>query len=157
MKEINENSAQTITLLNILLAEQFTVMLKVWQFHWNVQGKSFGSYHADMKTLYEAAYNRVDEVAERIRALNGTPLSSMENMLETTRIEEVPTQNASSITAAQMWATIRDDWGKIIMEIKNIHAKIGESDLGTKSFLEGMVEDMEKEHWMLLARTQTEE
>ena len=78
----SEDIAKSLVLLNGLLADHFTLLLKTWQFHWNVIGSSFGSYHEAMLKLYEAEIERVDGVAERVRALGGRPLGSMEAMLD---------------------------------------------------------------------------
>ena len=50
----SEDIAKSLVLLNGLLADHFTLLLKTWQFHWNVIGSSFGSYHEAMLKLYEA-------------------------------------------------------------------------------------------------------
>lgn len=47
-----EELERSALLLNGLLADHFTLMLKTWQFHWNVVGDSFGSYHEAMLKLY---------------------------------------------------------------------------------------------------------
>ena len=62
----SEDIAKSLVLLNGLLADHFTLLLKTWQFHWNVIGSSFGSYHEAMLKLYEAEIERVDDVAERV-------------------------------------------------------------------------------------------
>ena len=83
-----EELERSALLLNGLLADHFTLLLKTWQFHWNVVGNSFGSYHEGMLKLYEAEIERVDDVAERIRALGKRPLGSMEAMLQNNHIQE---------------------------------------------------------------------
>ena len=65
-----EELERSALLLNGLLADHFTLLLKTWQFHWNVVGNSFGSYHEGMLKLYEAEIERVDDVAERISTLD---------------------------------------------------------------------------------------
>ena len=61
-----EELERSALLLNGLLADHFTLLLKTWQFHWNVVGNSFGSYHEGMLKLYEAEIERVDDVAETV-------------------------------------------------------------------------------------------
>ena len=46
-----EELERSALLLNGLLADHFTLMLKTWQFHWNVVGDSFGCYHEAMLKL----------------------------------------------------------------------------------------------------------
>ncbi len=141
----SEAAAKSTALLNGLLADHFTLLLKIWQFHWNVEGDSFGSYHARMKELYDAEIDFVDDTAERIRAVGGVPLTSMEAMLQNNHIQEW----AGGIPPAiDMWAMINADYGTVISRIREIHEQIDPSDLGTLNFLEDMITKMEKDAWM---------
>lgn len=143
-----EELERSALLLNGLLADNFTLMLKTWQFHWNVVGDSFGSYHEAMLKLYEEEIERVDDVAERVRALGKRPLGSMEAMLQNNHIKEFGMSEAVP-QALDMWKIIRDDWDKLIRSIRDIHKQIPENDLATLNFLEDMIESMEKEAWMV--------
>ena len=143
-----EELERSALFLNGLLADHFTLMLKTWQFHWNVVGDSFGSYHEAMLKLYEEEIERVDDVAERIRALGKRPLGSMEAMLQHNHIKEFGMSEAVP-QALDMWKIIRDDWDKLIRSIRDIHKQIPENDLATLNFLEDMIESMEKEAWMV--------
>lgn len=149
-----EERKRSISLLNGLLADHFTLMLKVWAFHWNVVGPSFESYHKDMQKLYEAQIERVDDTAERIRALNGRTLTSMSGMMSHNHIlefgEEQPVPEA-----LKMWEIITNDWGVLIKSIRDIHKAVPENDLGTLNFLEDMIETMEKEDWFNRSRNAT--
>lgn len=141
-KEVMDNS---IALLNRLFADHFTFLLKVWQFHWNVRGDSFGSYHERMKELYDKQIDYVDDTAERIRALGGTPLTSMEAILQNNHIQE---HEGGVPAAMEMWRVILGDMESIIQLIRDIHSRIDSSDLGTLNFLEDMITKMEKDAWM---------
>ncbi len=56
--------------LSRVLADSYTLYLKTHNFHWNVTGPMFQTLH----TMFEVQYNElalaVDELAERIRALD---------------------------------------------------------------------------------------
>lgn len=149
-----EEEDKSAKLLNSLLADHFTLLLKTWQFHWNVVGDSFGSYHEAMLKLYEAEIERVDDVAERIRALGKRPLGSMDAMLTSTTILEF-SMGEKVPEALKMWEIIRDDWDNVIQRIREIHGQIPEKDLATLNFLEDMIEAMEKEAWMNRSYTAT--
>ena len=101
-----------------------------------------------MLKLYEEEIERVDDVAERIRALGKRPLGSMEAMLQNNHIKEFGMGEAVP-QALDMWKIIRDDWDKLIRSIRDIHKQIPENDLATLNFLEDMIESMEKEAWMV--------
>jgi starvation-inducible DNA-binding protein len=143
----SEDIAKSLVLLNGLLADHFTLLLKTWQFHWNVIGSSFGSYHEAMLKLYEAEIERVDGVAERVRALGGRPLGSMEAMLQANHIQEYEMSQPLP-TNMEMWKIISADWDTVIRRIREIHDQVPPADQGTLNFLEDMIESMEKEAWM---------
>lgn len=61
---------QVVEPMSALLASSYTLYLKTQNYHWNVTGPMFTTLH----TLFEAQYTElamaVDEIAERVRALD---------------------------------------------------------------------------------------
>ena len=53
-----------------LLADTYTLYLKTHNFHWNVTGPMFNSLHTMFMTQYTDLWTSLDEIAERIRALD---------------------------------------------------------------------------------------
>lgn len=143
-----EELERSALLLNGLLADHFTLMLKTWQFHWNVVGTAFGSYHEAMKGLYESEIERVDSIAERIRSLGKRPLGSMEAILQANHIQEFK-MNEQVPEGIDMWRIISNEWDRVIQFIRDIHGQIPKNDLATLNFLEDMIDSMEKEAWMI--------
>ena len=62
-KQIGEGLAR-------LLADTYTLYLKTHNFHWNVTGPMFNSLHSMFMTQYNELWLSLDEIAERIRALD---------------------------------------------------------------------------------------
>jgi starvation-inducible DNA-binding protein len=56
--------------LSKLLADTYTLYLKTHYFHWNVTGPMFNSLHLMFETQYTELAIAVDDIAERIRALD---------------------------------------------------------------------------------------
>ncbi|HMN68248.1 MAG TPA: Dps family protein [Bdellovibrionales bacterium] len=56
--------------LSRLLADSYTLYLKTHNFHWNVSGPMFNTLHTMFETQYNELALAVDEIAERIRALD---------------------------------------------------------------------------------------
>jgi len=52
-----------------LLADSYTLYLKTHNFHWNVTGPMFQTLHIMFMDQYTEAWNAIDLIAERIRAL----------------------------------------------------------------------------------------
>lgn len=136
--------------LNELLGSHFTVMTYAWGCHWNVTGMGFKAAHDFLKDLYEAEQERVDATAERIRALGGMASASIEKMERRTLISaDGDTVNSHDITS--VWSSLARLWGSLINIIADVHGVTAEDDIATRSFLENMTEEMQKELWMIKA------
>ena len=55
--------------LSRLLADTYILYLKTHNFHWNVEGPMFQTLHLMFMGQYTEAWNAIDPIAERIRAL----------------------------------------------------------------------------------------
>ena len=55
--------------LSRMLADTYLLYLKTHNFHWNVEGPMFQTLHQMFMEEYTEAWNAVDLIAERIRAL----------------------------------------------------------------------------------------
>ncbi|MSP50719.1 MAG: DNA starvation/stationary phase protection protein [Alphaproteobacteria bacterium] len=61
--------------LTRVLADSYALYFKTHAFHWNVTGPTFFSLHEMFAAQYNEVWTALDEIAERIRALGGTPPS----------------------------------------------------------------------------------
>lgn len=136
--------------LNELLGSHFTVMTYAWGCHWNVIGMGFKATHDFLKDLYEAEQERVDATAERIRALGGMASASIEEMERRTLIS-ADGDTVNSHDMASVWSSLARLWGSLINIIADVHGVTAEADIATRSFLENMTEEMQKELWMITA------
>ena len=55
--------------LSRMLADTYLLYLKTHNFHWNVEGPMFQTLHVMFMGQYTEAWNAIDPIAERIRAL----------------------------------------------------------------------------------------
>jgi starvation-inducible DNA-binding protein len=74
--------------LSRLLADSYTLQLKTQSFHWNVTGPSFSSLHALFGEQYAELALAVDELAERIRALDAPAPGSGSAFARLTALKE---------------------------------------------------------------------
>ncbi len=74
--------------LHVLLASSYFLYLKTQNFHWNVTGKAFHSYHLMFQEQYEELAEAIDEIAERIRALGYFPKGSFASFAKSTLVED---------------------------------------------------------------------
>lgn len=83
--------------LSHLLADTYTLYLKTHNFHWNVTGPQFNTLHQMFMVQYTELWQALDEIAERIRALDMPAPGSYAAFAKLTSIEEetgVPTADA---------------------------------------------------------------
>lgn len=130
-----------------LLGSHYIVMTYAWGCHWNVTGNGFKAAHDFLKELYEAEQDRIDSTAERIRALGSTCPATMLQMEQATLIDSA--LSSSEFTMTSVWLGLSELWKELISIACSVHAVIPDSDIATKSFLENMVESMQKELWMI--------
>ena len=71
-----------------LLADTYTLYLKTHNYHWNVTGPLFNTLHLMFETQYTELATAVDEIAERIRALDFPAPGSYRAYAKLTEIEE---------------------------------------------------------------------
>ena len=70
-KKIAKGSHRDLALsLAELLASSYVLYLKTQSYHWNVTGSQFSSLHHLFEEQYKDFIPAIDEIAERIRALN---------------------------------------------------------------------------------------
>ncbi len=55
--------------------------------HWNIKGREFFELHLKFEELYDDAFLKIDEIAERILTLEGQPLHTFSDYLSTSKIK----------------------------------------------------------------------
>ena len=141
------------TILNNLLADHFVLLAKTWNYHWNMKGSSFRSYHTFLEDLYNGLIEDIDSIAERVRDLDERPIGSLKGCLEHNRIKEQDEEKALP-DAKGMLTALLDDNAELIRQIREDLETIDKEeskDFGTSNFLEDMIEKKEKVTWMIRA------
>lgn len=69
--------------LKILLATEYSYVVKAQLFHWNVEGPDFAQLHEFFGSIYQEVYdNAIDQTAEYIRTLDDYTPGSFERFTE---------------------------------------------------------------------------
>lgn len=76
------------TSLNQVLADSYALMALTHLAHWNVEGPGFFGLHAAFQTQYEELFVAIDEIAERIRALDTYAIGGLGALGKTASVEE---------------------------------------------------------------------
>ena len=83
-----QDMSKIVERLNGLLANYHVFYTNVRGYHWNVRGSDFFTLHVKFEELYTAMQLQIDEIAERILMLNGTPLHASSDFLRIASIKE---------------------------------------------------------------------
>ncbi|MBN3943253.1 MAG: Dps family protein [Nostoc sp.] len=144
----DEQRQGVINLLNQDLADAYLLLVKTKKYHWDVVGPQFRSLHQLWEEHYQKLTLNIDALAERVRALGGYPVGSLEGFLKIATLKE----HAGSVpTATGMVANLVDDHEQVI---RNLRDHVDQSsdkfhDQGTADFLTGLLEQHEEIAWML--------
>lgn len=145
-----KNRKEVIVLLNELLADEFIVYVKTLNFHWNLKGPHFNHMHKFFEQQYEDLLDIVDEVAERVRALDGTAIGTMSECLKLTQLKETPGKLPD---LHGMVKALLTDYDLIIAELRKgiTVCEVEYKDSTTSNFLADLAMRQEKMAWMLRA------
>ena len=85
----NKNVENVVVALQNLLADFQVYYTNLRGFHWEIKGRGFFVRHEKFESMYDDAAAKVDEIAERILSLGGTPENRYSGYLKVARIPEV--------------------------------------------------------------------
>lgn len=138
--------SSVVDALSHLLADTYVLYTKTQNFHWNVKGPLFYSYHKMFEAQYEELSEAIDTLAERIRSLHQLSPASMAEFLKLTSLKE----SSNSLHAEMMVKTLLADHETIAKNIEKLFAVI--EDDGDEVTLDLFIERKaahDKTAWML--------
>ena len=132
--------------LSRVLADTYTLYLKTHYFHWNVTGPMFQTLHLMFEQQYTELALAVDQVAERIRALNVFAPGSYAAFSKLSSIQE----ETSVPTAEDMIRQLVEGQEAVIRVARSVFpvAEKG-GDQVTADLLTQRMQIHEKTAWML--------
>jgi len=136
----------TISALNHVVANLTVLNQKLRHFHWNVVGENFFDIHEFFGTIYDQLVEHIDQFAERVRQLKGTPVHTLKDMIDLAIVSE--TSDTPSDMA--MCKEILEDFDKVISSlgvVVDMSAKRG--DRPTTYLVDTVVGCYEKHQWFL--------
>ncbi|MGN5650668.1 Dps family protein [Bacillus sp. Brlt_9] len=128
----------------------FTVLYeKLHHYHWYVSGSGFFTLHEKFQADYEQITEFVDELAERLLMINGTPVSTLSEYLKLSTL----TENQKSTTDAEsMVKNLVSDYELIVKELKEGISIADElEDPVTEDLFIHITAELEKKIWMYKA------
>ncbi len=74
--------------LNLVLADAYALMALTHLAHWNVEGPDFFQLHKAFEKQYQQLFVSVDEIAERVRALEAYTLGGLNALAKAAQMDE---------------------------------------------------------------------
>ncbi len=132
--------------LNLVLADTYALMGLTHLAHWNVEGEQFFALHKAFEEQYEGLFEAVDEIAERVRALDAYALGGLGALAKLASIEEFK----SPLSQKDYVAALIVVHEKVHADLIALRDNAGQgSDLETQDLAIGRLRWHEKAMWML--------
>lgn len=134
--------------LNVQIANWSVLYTKLHRYHWFVKGPLFFTLHEKFEELYNESATVVDEVAERLLAIGGTPVATMKDYLNFATIEETKGES----NANDMVSSLVSDYKHLKAELKELAdlAAQNEND-AINDLAVGLLVKLDTHIWMLSA------
>lgn len=134
--------------LNLQIANWTVLYTKLHNFHWFVKGPNFFTLHEKFEELYNEAAGYIDELAERLLAIGGKPVATLQESLSAASLSEAK----GGETPEAMVEAIIADFATLQVELKQgMEAAEEAQDEATGDLLLGILSALEKHNWMLNA------
>lgn len=133
--------------LNLLLADSYSLMSLSHHAHWNVEGPGFFALHNAFQTHYENLFTAIDDIAERVRALDAYSLGGLRAFSQEAGLEEFPT---GSVAARDYVAGLIVAHEKTLADAVALRDAAGTAnDLESQDLAIGRISWHQKTTWML--------
>lgn len=143
---LHEAKANELVLkLNSLLASYQVFYMNVRGLHWNIKGNRFFELHAKFENIYDDLAEKIDEIAERVLTLGGTPLHTFAQYLEKSKVKvlENVTDGMQGVTSVLETYKLLLAEQRVVLELAGDNA-----DYGTNALMNDYISEQEKLVWM---------
>lgn len=147
--KLNESGVNNVVAsLQQLLADFQIYYTNLRGFHWNIKGHDFFVLHSKFEDLYNDAAEKVDEIAERILMLGGTPANKFSDYLKMSNINEVDRVS----NGEKALENILETYSHLIGEERKLLSIASQAgDEVTVALMSDYLKEQEKMVWMLTA------
>src|SRR5688500_13136650 len=132
--------------LNLVLADSYALMANTHYAHWNVEGPGFFALHKAFEEQYEHLFKAIDDIAERVRALDAYAIGGLRNFAAEANMEEFK----SPVAAKDYVASLIVGHEKTINDCVALRdAASNVNDLETQDLAISRIQWHQKTSWML--------
>ena len=132
--------------LNQVLADSYALMSLTHLAHWNVEGPGFFALHTAFQTQYEELFMAIDEIAERIRALDAYAIGGLGTLAQAAQMKEFASPLAQEDYVRALIAANE----KLVADAAQARDLAGEAnDAESQDLMIGRITLHQKTIWML--------
>ena len=110
--------------LNQVLADSYALMSLTHLAHWNVEGQGFFALHTAFQTQYEELFVAIDEIAERLRALEAYAIGGLATHAAAAQMKEF----VSPLPQEEYVSALLAGNEKLVKDAMNARDLAGEGD-----------------------------
>jgi starvation-inducible DNA-binding protein len=145
-KTASKNTTKLTGRLNQVLADSYALMSLTHLAHWNVEGQGFFALHTAFQTQYEELFVAIDEIAERIRALDDYAIGGLGRLAKAAQLKEF----ASPLSQEKYVRALIAANEKLVSDAARARDVAGESgDAESQDLMIGRITLHQKTIWML--------
>jgi starvation-inducible DNA-binding protein len=141
-----KTDSTVVRALNLLLADSYALMANTHFAHWNVEGPGFFVLHKAFEEHYEHLFEAIDEIAERVRALDTYAIGGLRNFAAESGIDDLK----APATAKDYVAALVVAHEKTLNDAVALRDAAGAAnDLETQDLAIGRIQWHQKALWMM--------
>lgn len=134
--------------LQSALVDLISLELQCKQAHWNIKGERFRSLHLALDEVVTLARQNLDEVAERLATIGGTPDGRPSAVASTAGIAEI---QGGHIKVDEAYGLMAETIQQVCDRMRANFDAVGEEDPVSEDVLIGIVSGLEQQAWFLRA------
>ncbi|MEZ5856429.1 MAG: DNA starvation/stationary phase protection protein [Hyphomicrobiaceae bacterium] len=144
-------TAKIAQVINILVADAFSLYFKTKNFHWHMSGPNFRDYHILLDEHADQIFATIDPLAERVRKLGHTTLRTVS---EITELRNIKDSADTAIPPLAMLQELLEDNRSMAKSLREAHAVCDDyDDIATASLIEVYLDETERRIWFLFETT----
>lgn len=151
MKPTTQTSTRTddavTKTLTTLLADSYALLGQTHVAHWNVEGPAFFQLHSAFQTQYEELFGAIDDIAERLRALDVLAPGGLKMLAGLSSISELPIEKMPAKDFVAHLVECHETVVEGAMAARKASEEAG--DLETQDLVISRIQTHQKTLWML--------
>lgn len=142
------NRQEVANALSKVLANEYILLTKTRNAHWNVTSPDFIEKHRFFDFQIGQIDKFIDKVAERIRMIGHYAPAKLKSFIDLTQLSETTKEDSDSLGFIR---ELLSDHETIIIKLRENIPRFADEfkDYGSSDFITGLMEDHEKMAWIL--------